>query len=219
MKIKIACLLILACLFAIPAFASASDRRGSTPTPTPTVAATPTPTLTATATPTLSPTATASPTATLTPTPTPVPFDRGTFYYNPEGAPSWVQPNSVQNAVLGWNGISPNVVLTYATTTSVADGCSIPIGKNIIEWRSNSQGALAITCIATNGEHHTMIDPRIASTIDIQTIAQHEVGHGIGLVHSTVIMSIMYYKYSAHGPLPGPQPDDIRQVCNRYGCP
>jgi len=97
-----------------------------------------------------------------------------------------------------WDPQFGSVNVTIGVTlTSVWDDCSIADGPILF----NGVGFV----YSNNG-----------SNTDLQSIATHEIGHQLGLAHSSVEQSTMYYAYSGGTAARSLHADDINGVCALY---
>jgi hypothetical protein len=69
--------------------------------------------------------------------------------------------------------------------------------------------------IAGDLDLNTAAAINMGSTYDLQTIAMHEIGHALGLDHSTTSSAVMYKSY--HGTLKGLTTDDVNGIRAIYG--
>lgn len=65
-------------------------------------------------------------------------------------------------------------------------------------------------------EEHMWVVGAIANGFDIETVALHEVGHCLGILHTTVIGAVMFPQVSSNLTLRDPQPDDLIAVRRLY---
>lgn len=65
-------------------------------------------------------------------------------------------------------------------------------------------------------EEHTWVIGEVANGFDIETIALHEVGHCLGILHTNVQDAVMFPRVSSNHILRAPQPDDLVAVRELY---
>ena len=67
-----------------------------------------------------------------------------------------------------------------------------------------------------DNEEHTWVDGAIANGFDIETVALHEIGHCLGMLHTTVSGSVMFPSVSDNLTLRALQSDDLDGIRNLY---
>jgi len=132
------------------------------------------------------------------------------YYINLTNAPVGFQ-QAVVNAFNSWNNVTAaDIYFIYAGTTNVFGLSQDNI--NTISWSSidpfpGSPQTLARTQLISTGDSIIEVDILFdgtenystsgsSGTIDIQTVALHEIGHFVGLDHSAVTPSIMLPVYN-----------------------
>lgn len=128
--------------------------------------------------------------------------------YNATGQPATLTAGKaiVAAAADTWNAAGAFRFTGGDATTAVAGAChGATDGKNTIAWGPQTGTVLAVTCgwyangVAT--EFDMEIDPEwawttgAAATIDFQSVVTHELGHALGLGHSSVTTAVMAGTY------------------------
>jgi peptidoglycan hydrolase-like protein with peptidoglycan-binding domain len=141
-----------------------------------------------------------------------------------------VAHNTVRRAFDTWT--AAGVGLTFA---EVAQNQSPDI---FIEWRPSADpdhsmvgGVLAhadfppgCSIIVTNpplplhfdDPGHTWVDGAVANAFDIETVALHEIGHCLGMLHTDVRGSVMFPSVRSNFTLRSLQPDDLAGILDLY---
>jgi len=141
-----------------------------------------------------------------------------------------VARNAVRRAFDTWT--AAGVGLTF---TEVAQNQNPDI---FIEWRPAADpdhsmvgGVLAhadfppgCSIIVTNpplplhydDQEHTWVDGAVANGFDIETVALHEIGHCLGMLHTNVNGSVMFPSVRPNFTLRALQPDDLAGIRNLY---
>lgn len=65
-------------------------------------------------------------------------------------------------------------------------------------------------------QEHTWVDGTVAGGFDIETVALHEIGHCLGMLHSTVSGSVMFPFISSQRESRTLQPDDLAGILHLY---
>lgn len=65
-------------------------------------------------------------------------------------------------------------------------------------------------------EEHTWVIGAVANGFDIETIALHEIGHCLGILHTNVDGAVMFPRVNTNTTLRAPQPDDLTAVRALY---
>lgn len=133
--------------------------------------------------------------------------------------------NHVQAAAATWSNAGANFRFQYGGTHS-RNGTAALNQVNEIMWANlGTTSALALATIWFSGG--TIIEADLVmntlypwttnpySYHDVQTVALHELGHWLGLDHSPVYESIMFYQYK--GTQRNLSPDDISGIRYIYG--
>jgi peptidoglycan hydrolase-like protein with peptidoglycan-binding domain len=68
-------------------------------------------------------------------------------------------------------------------------------------------------------QEHTWVDGAVASGFDIETVALHEIGHCLGMLHTNVNGSVMFPSVSPNFTLRILQSDDLEGIRNLYPIP
>jgi len=116
--------------------------------------------------------------------------------YNPAGQPSWLTTDAAigyLNEVLAQWGRGCNVNMSVTATGVNTGGLD---GENSIYW-GNANGFSGFTNTYNNGvsriESDIVLDAsRVTTALRFRGILQHEIGHGLGLGHSSTPRSIMW---------------------------
>jgi hypothetical protein len=116
--------------------------------------------------------------------------------YNPAGQPGWLTTEAAigyLNQVLAQWGQGCNVNMSVTATGVNSGGLD---GENSIYW-GTANGFAGFTSVYNNGvsrvESDIVLDASsITSALRFRGILQHEIGHGLGLGHSSTPRSIMW---------------------------
>ena len=167
------------------------------------------------------------------------------FYVNPTGAPSFAQfPADVQTAMDAWSTAGGSIRVNYGGTTTgcgvqLADGMNTISFNNCDSFFSASQscaGLLAVSGIiryiptqtktvggTTYGkavEANMSFNPyglcNFTNRCDLQEVATHEMGHALGLGHSTDPNATMFPYVHFDNRCAGLMPDDIQGITAIY---
>jgi hypothetical protein len=65
-------------------------------------------------------------------------------------------------------------------------------------------------------QEHTWVDGAVANGFDIETVALHEIGHCLGMLHTNVNGSVMFPSVSPNFTLRTLQPDDLAGIRDLY---
>lgn len=65
-------------------------------------------------------------------------------------------------------------------------------------------------------QEHTWVDGAFANAIDIESVALHEIGHCLGMLHTTVNGSVMFPTINQNSTSRSLQPDDVAGVYGLY---
>lgn len=148
--------------------------------------------------------------------------------YYPLGAPA--SATSIQPGVLEWNDVTNFLVLQFTTAPGApashlcGGGNGAPQsygtnGVNDITWAPLAGSAIGRACWWVGaGECDIVLDSTWAvgaSPEAVRTVVLHEVGHCVGLGHSSVSGAVMYPSYSQPLHL---HADDRAGICVIYGC-
>ncbi|RVX08869.1 Metalloendoproteinase 5-MMP [Vitis vinifera] len=113
---------------------------------------------------------------------------------------------------------------TLAPTQRPRTQLAKPLLSNPRTWRwvpfDGPGGTIAHAAAPTDGRFHfdgdeTWVVGAVANSIDLQTVATHEIGHLLGLAHSSVEAAIMF-AYIAPGATKGLNQDDIAGITALY---
>ena len=152
------------------------------------------------------------------------------FAYYTQGAPFGSQLAAVQSGIEQWGTATTSATNTgmVVDATSPAkhlcgggNGAPFPQGlngKNDIIWAPLDGMAIGRACWSGQDEADIVLDSGWAGFVNegaTMTVVAHEVGHAVGIGHSTVVGTVMYPSYSSPKPL---QPDDVAGFCAIYGC-
>jgi Matrixin/Carboxypeptidase regulatory-like domain len=156
--------------------------------------------------------------------------DSVTQYYNTAGEPTAAAAASFSNAQNTWNSVGESkFTFSYGGTTSrcpsLVQECPGPQafdGFNDVGWAAISGCCtLGVTWYSTSvDEADTALNTRFrwtttgGSGYDIQTVLLHEIGHTLGLDHSSVIGAVMEATYA--GVRQALHQDDQRGVTYLY---
>ena len=152
------------------------------------------------------------------------------FTYSTQGAPFGTQITAIQSGIEQWG-----TATISATNTSMAVDANSPAkhlcggangapmayglnGQNDIIWAPLDGLAIGRACWSGQDEADIVLDSGWAGFANdgaTMTVTAHEVGHAVGLGHSSVSGAVMWPSYSTPTPL---QPDDIAGFCAVYGC-
>jgi len=140
---------------------------------------------------------------------------------------------SAEAAAQGWNALmgSAQIQVTFGApaTTSLGNGVSEVAFGTTVAGREFPPGAVGVTVRDGQGQYATESDivlnskvswdsyrGPINSTPEIRRVVAHELGHALGLAHSTSPAALMY---PAAGSVEAPQSDDIAGIQALYGPP
>lgn len=167
------------------------------------------------------------------------------FYVNPTGAPSFAQfPADMQTAMDAWSTAGGSIRVTYGGTTTgcgvlLADGINTISFNNCDSYFAVSQscaGLLAVSGIiryiptqtktvggTTYGkaiEANMSFNPyalcNFTNRCDLQEVATHEMGHALGLGHSTDTNATMFPYVHFDSRCAGLMPDDVQGITAIY---
>ena len=168
-----------------------------------------------------------------------------TMHYSPDNAPApqgiIYTTGLVEGAIAKWDAIGSGMRVVYGELTSpIASMCDNPDGAgdgiNTIQWRSNLRnGVLGSTCTVTNGRLDAGLRVVEADIVfstkfnwsfgevtpldayDWRSTLLHELGHVIGLGHTTTADAVMLASLARGVQRRTPQDDDIQGVRSLYG--
>ncbi|MCH7838060.1 MAG: matrixin family metalloprotease, partial [Chloroflexi bacterium] len=164
-----------------------------------------------------------------------------TVYYNAAGAPAGIDDQgALQRAMASWNAV-PTSLFEYVyggTTTrcpSMYDGCpgsQAFDGNNDVGWDDiAADGVLGVTWYSTSiDEFDMVIDnadftwytgalPVDSGAFDLETVNLHELGHAVGLGHSSTYAAVMYPSVSSGVAKRTPDQDDADGISSLYPAP
>lgn len=152
------------------------------------------------------------------------------WYYNPSGAPASIASTALDTikASMGyWTSVC-NINFNYMGTTNKLSTPTSGDGTNVIGW-GDANGATGITYTYMRGSTAPIsitesdVNFNIADIRDTTTlrgVANHELGHMLGLAHSDVSASIMFANpYHDIQYLLTLRADDISGCVDVYGLP
>ncbi len=158
--------------------------------------------------------------------------------YTDAGRPGSIDGGDVYSALVAnastWNaagaGVQFGPVLPGTALPSLCAGLAAADGANIVGWVPTIGGSiLARTCTTpASGPYAVESDMQFdasrdwtfdaeAAAIDFQSVALHEMGHMLGLGHSTVQSAVMYAVYIKGSVKRQLQADDIAGLYALYG--
>lgn len=150
------------------------------------------------------------------------------WYYNPSGVPAAIQAtalSTIQESMAYWSSVC-KITFNYMGTTTRASTSTAKDSSNVIGW-GNADGATGITYSYMSGSSLPLgitesdINFNISQVRDTTTlkgVANHEIGHFLGLAHSDVSESIMYANpYHNIQYLLMLRPDDVAGCVGLYG--
>lgn len=170
------------------------------------------------------------------------------FYVNPTGAPSFLQlQDDMQAAMNAWSGAGGSIRVTYGGTTAgcgvqVADGINTISFNNCDNYFVASQGCAGLLAVSgivryiptqtkniggtTYGkavEANMSFNPyalcNYTNRCEIQEVATHEMGHALGLGHSSDPTATMAPYAHFDNRCASLTPDDVRGVTSIYPGP
>jgi hypothetical protein len=133
-----------------------------------------------------------------------------------KAAQNWAQYANINFAVVGDNGTVPGQGLYQQGDPGMGDirFAGYSFSNNYLGY-AYLPNPINNYDIAGDVNFDTKFNLNIGSTYDIQTIAMHEIGHTLGLDHSTSSTSVMYATYN--GSKRAISSDDIQGVQAIYG--
>lgn len=150
------------------------------------------------------------------------------WYYNPTGAPSGIAAtalSTIQESLAYWSSVC-KITFNYLGTTTKAATSSTKDNTSVIGW-GNADGATGITYSYMSGSSYPLAiteadvnfsSSQVRDTKTLTGVANHEVGHMLGLAHSDVSESIMYANpYHSIQYLLMLRPDDVAGCVDLYG--
>lgn len=153
------------------------------------------------------------------------------WYYNPDRAPSGIAATALetlQASTAYWSSVC-NIRFNYMGTTTKTASQGSRDGTNVMGWGTalGSTGITFSTMTTSRGlgyiisESDIEFNPaQIRSSISLRGVANHEIGHMVGLAHSDVSESIMYANpYHDIQYLLMLRPDDVAGCVGLYGVP
>jgi len=152
------------------------------------------------------------------------------WYYNPTGAPASIAStalNTIRESMAYWTSVC-NINFNYMGTTANLAERTAKDGVNVLGW-GTADGATGITYnsmrgsvvpIAITESDINFNTSQVTSTTLLRAVANHELGHMLGLSHSNVSESIMYANpYHDVQYLLTLRMDDITGCAEVYGLP
>jgi len=148
----------------------------------------------------------------------PAQFDDGGYYINANcvdtnALPAGSQITAIQNAAASWNSTGSNFTFTYAGTTTILPTTSPSPSEdnnNVIGWNPTIDGSgdpFAIAWVFFYCENGLVTEADIeldesknwstgasvpGTDFDVETVALHEMGHALGLDHTTESAAVMW---------------------------
>ena len=163
------------------------------------------------------------------------PDGTASWRYNATGKPAGLSADeaAITGGATAWNSIGVNFSFSYLGTSGSGTGAchNAPDGTNTVGWGPQAGSVLAVTCTwydphtnpYTAVEFDMEFDPDWPWTtgspvsVDLQSVAAHELGHALGLGHSEYPSAVMYATYSQGQVKRTPTSDDIAGAAAIYG--